>query len=66
MAELEDNMEKNARQEKEADAISRMILKGAEHGLMHDVILSAMKALKNDPDISIEQACTEGIDEWIK
>ena len=52
--------------QREMEAVATALYRAAKDGLETEVILFAMRALKRDPSITIEQALNEGINEWIK
>ena len=44
-----------------------LCLKGAmEHNLETEVVLFALKAMKEDKSLTIAQAISEGFNEWVK
>jgi hypothetical protein len=63
MAELENEIEHEATS-KEVDVICKALRDAEPYGLQSEVIWSALKAMKNDSNISIAQAIEEGLDEW--
>jgi hypothetical protein len=52
--------------QKELEAISNTIDYADSEGLLPEVIWSAMHALKESPELSIQEALREGESEWKK
>jgi hypothetical protein len=45
---------------------SLLLTHASEHGLDVEVVISALKAMKDDPNLTIQEAMHIGFFEWIK
>lgn len=48
----------------EMNAVSNMLTISSEFDLRNEVVWSALKAMKADPSITIDDACNAGLTEW--
>jgi hypothetical protein len=49
---------------KELDYVAECLRDAAAYGLEHEVVLYALKAMKSNPDITIQVAMERGMEEW--
>ena len=45
---------------------SLLLTHASEHGLDVEVVISALKAMKDDPNLTLQEAMHVGFFEWIK
>jgi len=46
--------------------IDSLLDEAAEFGLMSEVVLTALQSMKQNPNLTIQQAIQIGYDEWVK
>lgn len=51
---------------KSMDVVASALHEAAKHNLQIEVVTWALKYMKEDPTISIEEAITMGLNEWVK
>lgn len=51
---------------KDMNAVATTIMLGEACGLLTEIIWSAMNSIKDNPDMTVEEACFHGVNEWIK
>lgn len=56
----------DAEAQQSMNAVNKMLTTAEESGLQIEVVTTALKELKTDPDISIVDACAVALNEWIK
>jgi hypothetical protein len=65
MAELENPIDQEATWE-EINTIMVALDEADDEGVQAEVVWSALKAMKTDSNITIQQAVQQGLDEWVK
>ena len=48
------------------DAVEYALSQAKDYGLESEVVTYALKYIKEDPTLSIEEAINKGLEEWIK
>lgn len=50
----------------ELSIVNGFLLEATEHGLQAEVVYWALKAMKEDPELSVASAMYDGLIQWVK
>jgi hypothetical protein len=50
----------------EIEIVNGFLIEAAEYGLQSEVVTYALQAMKDDPELSIVSAMSNGFYEWVK